>query len=70
MQTKQKKSLSVFIVSMLSASIFWCLTSCFTTDTYHNKKHIDTIKKDLVAAHQDLDRALGVDKPSPVMEKQ
>ena len=68
MQPKQKTILSAFILSMLSVSALWCLTGCFTTDTYHNKKYIDTIEKDLDSAHKDLDRVLGLDEPSPIVE--
>lgn len=45
------------------------LTGCFTTDKYHKEKHLDTIKKDLDAAHKDTDWVLGLDEPSPLVEE-
>ncbi|MCF6158656.1 MAG: hypothetical protein E3K32_08815 [wastewater metagenome] len=55
-------------LSLLATIILFCLTGCFTTDTYHNKKHISTIKKDLDAAHKDIDTLLGINEPSPLVE--
>ncbi len=54
---------------IMSIIILWNLTGCFTTDKYHNKKHIDTMKKDIQAAHRDFDRVLGLDEPSPLVEE-
>jgi hypothetical protein len=51
------------------AAVCGCLTGCFTTDKYHNKKHLDTIKKDIDSAHKDIDRVLGLDEPSPLVDE-
>ncbi len=64
-----KASLSAVIFSIIIAAVFGCLTGCFTTDKYHNKRHFDTIKKDLDSAHGDIDRVLGLDEPSLLVEE-
>ncbi|MDN3515562.1 MAG: hypothetical protein NG747_14350 [Candidatus Brocadia sp.] len=68
--TKQKIFLFMFVFSIMSAAVLGCLTGCFTTDTYHNEKHSDTIRKDIDAAHRDIDRVLGLDEPSPLVEEE
>ena len=70
MPTKQKTFLSAVISSILCAAALWSLTGCFTTDKYHNKKHIDTVKKDIGSMHKDIDSVLGLDEPSPLVEEQ
>jgi len=70
MPTKQKTFLSTVISSILCAAALWSLTGCFTTDKYHNKRHIDTIKQDVGSMHKDIDRVFGLDKPSPLVEEQ
>lgn len=70
MPAKQKTFLSTVIFSILCAAALWSLTGCFTTDKYHNKKHIDTIKQDISSMHKDIDRVLGLDEPSPLVEEQ
>lgn len=57
------------VLPIAGATILWCLTGCITTDKYHNKRHIDTMKKDLGSAHKDVDRVLGLDEPSPLVEE-
>ncbi|OHC02127.1 MAG: hypothetical protein A2Z57_15150 [Planctomycetes bacterium RIFCSPHIGHO2_12_39_6] len=67
-----KKKVSILPMLFLSMSLFFplCLTGCFTTDKHHNKEHIDTMKKDMGLMHKDIDRALGLDEPSPLVEKE
>ena len=69
MPTKQKTFLSILISSIISAAALWSLTGCFTTNKYHNKKHLDTVKKDIGSMHKDIDRVLGLDEPSPLVEE-
>jgi type VI protein secretion system component VasK len=63
----------IYIINILSfiisVVVLGCLTGCFTTDRYHNKRHLDTIKKDIGSAHKDTDRVLGLDEPSPLVEE-
>lgn len=66
---EQKTFLSITIFSIIGTAVLGCLTGCFTTDTYHKKKHADTIKKDMDSAHRDIDRVLGLDEPSPLVEE-
>ena len=54
-------------LSIIAASLL-PLTGCFTTDKYHNKKHIDTFEKNMDSVHKDIDRVLGVDVLSPLVE--
>ena len=70
MPMKQKTFLSILISSIICAAALWSLTGCFTTHKYHNKKHIDTIKKDIGSMHKDIDRVLVLDEPSPLVEEQ
>ena len=70
MHMKQKTFLSILISSIICAVALWSLTGCFTTDKYHNKKHIDAIKKDIGSMHKDIDRVLVLDEPSPLVEEQ
>jgi len=70
MPMKQKTFLAILISSIICVAALWSLTGCFTTDKYHNKKHIDTIKKDIGSMHKDIDRVLGLDEPSPLVEEQ
>ncbi|MBE7446835.1 MAG: hypothetical protein HS132_17060 [Planctomycetia bacterium] len=57
----------LFLIISTTASLF--LPGCFTTDKYHNEKHLDTIKNDLDAAHSDTDWVLGLDEPSSLVEE-
>ena len=70
MPMKQKTFLAILISSIICVAALWSLTSCFTTDKYHNKKHIDAIKKDIGSMHKDIDRVLVLDEPSPLVEEQ
>lgn len=54
---------------MTGMVIFSCLLGCSTNSQYHTKKHLDTIKKDLDAAHKDIDTILGLEEPSPLVEE-
>ncbi len=67
-----KRKVSILPMLFLSMSLFFplCLAGCFTTDKYHNKKHIDTVKEDIGLMHKDIDRALGLDESSPLVEKE
>lgn len=65
---KQKISITNILFFIISVAVLGCLTGCFTTDKYHNKKHLDTMKKDIGSAHKDIDRVLGLDEPSPLVE--
>jgi len=69
MHIKLKAFLPAVISSILCAAALWSLTGCITTDKYHNKKHIDTVKKDIGSMHKDIDRVLGLDEPSPLVEE-
>lgn len=69
MQITQKTFTSSIILPIISVTTLWCLTGCFTTDKYHNKKHLDTIKKDIDSTHKDIDKVLGLDEPSPLVEE-
>ena len=70
MLMNQKTSISTVILSIASIAAIWYLTGCSATDKYHNKKHIDTISKDIGSMHKDIDRVLGIDEPSPLVEKE
>ncbi|MBM4053963.1 MAG: hypothetical protein FJ264_04675 [Planctomycetes bacterium] len=62
---KQKKfKLHFFLPAIFIASIPY-FTGCSST---HNKEHADTIKTDLNALHKDVDKVLGLDKPSTLVE--
>lgn len=54
---------------MVSVSLLGFLASCYTTDTYHNKRHMDNIKKDIDSTHRDVDHVLGLDEPSNLVEE-
>ena len=64
----RNKFIAIVILSIIAA-ILLPLTGCFTTDKYHNKKHIDTFEKNMDSVHKDIDRVLGVDVPSPLVEE-
>lgn len=64
----QKRSLSVLIASILCATTLYSLTGC-SSNKYHNKRHVDTIKKDISSMHKDIDRVLGLDEPSPLVDE-
>ncbi len=66
---KQKTFLKNIITSIIGIAALSCLAGCFTTDKYHNKRHIDTIKKDMGSMHKDIDRVLGLDEPSPLVDE-
>ncbi len=67
---RQKPFISTIVLSIASIAILLSLTGCFTTDSYHNKQHINTINKDMDSMHKDIDRVLGIDEPSPLVEKE
>lgn len=54
---------------MVSVSLFGFLASCSSTDKYHNKRHMDNIKKDMDSTHRDIDHVLGLDEPSNLVEE-
>ena len=64
----RNKFISIGIL-LIIATILLPLTGCFTTDKYHNKKHVDTFEKDMNSMHKDIDRVLGIDVPSPLVEE-
>lgn len=66
----QNPFISTIVLFLVSIAILLCLTGCFTTDSYHNKKHINTIGKDMDSMHKDIDKVLGIDEPSPLVEKE
>lgn len=66
---KQKTFLKSIITSIIGITALYCLAGCVTTDKYHNKRHIDTIKKDMGSMHKDIDRVLGLDEPSPLVDE-
>lgn len=55
-----------FIISVL---VLGSLASCSSTDKFHNKRHIDNVKKDIDSAHRDVDHVLGLDEPSILREE-
>ncbi len=67
--TRQKISLSTILLFITGVAVPGFVTGCFTADTYHNKRHLDTMRKDMNAAHKDIDRVLGLDEPSPLVEE-
>jgi len=70
MYKTKKRYCTAFIISI--PLIFFpvvYLSGCSSTDKYHNKKHADTIKKDLNSLHKDIDKVLGLDEPSPLTEE-
>lgn len=69
MHRNKKLSLSSLIVSILCATTLYGLTGCSANNKYHSKKHIGTIKKDLSSMHKDIDRVLGLDEPSPLVDE-
>ncbi|GAB63649.1 MAG: hypothetical protein DWB56_11205 [Candidatus Jettenia sp.] len=64
---KRKISVASIILSSISLSMVIFSISC---TAYHSKKHLDTMKKDLNAAHEDVDTILGIDEPSPLVEEE
>ncbi|KXK29945.1 MAG: hypothetical protein UZ01_01725 [Candidatus Brocadia sinica] len=66
---KQKTSLTNILFFIISVAVLWCSASCSPADKYHSKRHDDTMKKDIDAAHRDIDRVLGLDEPSPLIEE-
>ncbi|MCC7211927.1 MAG: hypothetical protein E3K40_13155 [Candidatus Brocadia sp.] len=66
---KQKIVLQKSILFLISISVLGFLASCSSSDKYHNKRHLDTIKKDLDSAHRDTDYVLGLDEPSILREE-
>lgn len=69
MQLKRKPLLPRIIFLILGIIILWYIPGCFTTDEYHNKKHIDTMKKDINSMHRDIDKVFGLDEPSPLVDE-
>ncbi len=66
---KHKIFVQGIILFMVSVSLFGFLASCSSTDKYHNKRHMDNIKKDLDSTHRDIDHVLGLDEPSNLVEE-
>lgn len=66
---KYKIFVQGIILFMVSVSLLGFLASCYTTDTYHNKSHMDNIKKDIDSTHRDIDHVLGLDEPSNLVEE-
>lgn len=66
---KQKTVIQNSIFFLISIFVLGFLASCSSTDKYHNKRHMDNIKKDLDSAHRDVDHVLGVDEPSILQEE-
>ena len=58
---------AVIIPPALCVALF-CFAGCSVSDKYHNKKHVDTFKKDMNSMHKDIDRMLGIDAPSTLVE--
>lgn len=69
MSSKLKPFLPGIIFPILGTIVLWCLPGCSTTDKYHNKRHIDTMKEDINLMHRDIDKVLGLDKPSPLVDE-
>lgn len=67
---KQKKTIIATVFSIMGAIALLSLTGCSATDEYHNKRHVDTVEKDIGAIHKDIDSVLGLDEPSPLIEKE
>jgi len=63
------KTLPVVIVLPFICTALFCFAGCSTSDTYHGKKHNDTFKKDMNSMHKDIDRMLGIDEPSTLVEE-
>jgi len=66
---KHKTFIQSIILFVVSVSLFGFLASCSSTDKYHNKRHMDNVKKDLDSAHRDVDHVLGLDEPSILQEE-
>lgn len=64
----RNKFIPIAVLSIVTA-ILLPLTGCFTTDKYHNKKHVDTFEKNMDSVHKDIDRVLGIDEPSSLIEE-
>lgn len=69
MRPKRKLLLPRIIFPMLGIIVFWFLPGCSTTDKYHNKRHIDTMKEDINSMHRDIDKVFGLDEPSPLVDE-
>ncbi|MBF8275936.1 MAG: hypothetical protein HW390_1009 [Candidatus Brocadiaceae bacterium] len=67
MEFLPKKLPAIIVLPALCAALF-CFAGCSTSDKYHNKKHVDTFKKDMNSMHKDIDRMLGIDAPSTLVE--
>jgi hypothetical protein len=67
---KREKNILPVILSIMGTIALFPLTGCSATDKYHNKRKIDIIEKDVDAVHQDIDNVLGLDAPSPLLEKE
>lgn len=66
---KQKIVPQKSILFLISISILGFLASCSSSDKYHNKRHMDNIKKDMDSTHRDIDHVLGLDEPSNLVEE-
>lgn len=64
----RNKFIPIAVLSIIAA-ILLPLTGGFTTDKYHNKKHVDTFEKNMDSVHKDIDRVLGIDEPSSLIEE-
>lgn len=58
---------AVIVLPAICAALF-CFAGCSTSDEYHGKKHGDTFRKDMNSMHKDIDRMLGLDAPSTLVE--
>jgi len=67
---KQKTCMQNIVFFIVSVFVFGFLASCSSTDKYHNKRHVDNIKKDIDTTHRDIDHVLGLDEPSILKEEE
>ncbi|MCF6150152.1 MAG: hypothetical protein E3K37_16010 [Candidatus Kuenenia sp.] len=63
---KQKKFKLHFFLPVIFITSLPYFAGCSST---HSKEHIDTIKTDLNSLHKDVDKVLGLDKPSSLIEE-
>lgn len=67
---RRKKNIIPIILLIMGAIALFPLVGCSATDKYHNKRKMDTVEKDIDAVHKDIDSVLGLDEPSPLLEKE
>ena len=63
MEFLPKKLPAFIVITALCVALF-----CFAGCRYHYRKHVDTFKKDMNSMHKDIDRLLGIDEPSTLVE--